>query len=65
MHILPLGVSCTELYDVVFVFLADLGALVEVFLLITASQTNKHWLNYLVKKKHSPLSLTPTPLCRG
>lgn len=51
MHILPLGVSCTEVYDVVFVFLADLRALVEVFLLITASQTKKHWLNYLVKKK--------------
>lgn len=45
---LPLDVSCKD--DVVFVFLADLGALVEVFLLLTASQIKKHWLNYLVKE---------------
>ena len=44
----PLDVSCKD--DVVFVFLADLGALVEVFLLLTASQIKKHWVNYLVKK---------------
>ena len=48
MHTLPLDASCKD--DVVFVFLADLGALVEVFLLLTASQIKKHWVNYLVKK---------------
>ena len=61
MHTLPLDASCKD--DVVFVFLADLGALVEVFLLLTASQIKKHWVNYLVKKKHRPLSLKLTPLC--
>ena len=60
MHTLPLDASCKD--DVVFVFLADLGALVEVFLLLTASQIKKPWLNYLLKK-HSPLSLKLTPLC--
>lgn len=57
MHILPLGVSCKD--DVVF--LADLGALVEVFLLLTASQIKKHWLNYLVKKTQSTVLKTDTP----
>lgn len=60
MHTLLLDASCKD--DVVFVFLADPGALVEVFLLLTASQIKKHWLNYLLKK-HSPLSLKLTPLC--
>lgn len=54
----PLDVSCKD--DVVFVFLADLGALVEVFLLLTASQIKKHWLNYLVKKTQSTVFKTDT-----
>lgn len=60
MHILPLGVSCKD--NVVFVFLADLGALVEVFLLLTASQIKKHSLNYLVKKTQSTVLKTDTPV---
>ena len=58
MHILPLEVSCKD--DVGFVFLADLGALVEVFLLLTASQIKKHWLNYLGKKTQSTVLKTDT-----
>ena len=60
MHTLPLDACCKD--DVVFVFLADLGALVEVFLLLTASQIKKHRLNYLLKKTQSTFFKTDTPV---